>query len=245
MVRSELNRSYGLYSQFLQFVFNNKLIIQIFGIIQTLQIRVSRKNISRVWIGDSHASFTSESRITQTLLRQSTDALIWLGPKLMYSISKNGFPPWLLRSMRYQVFRRVPLVFSFGEIDVRAHLVAKLEEGQNFDFVSSYVQRIVEIGKSNNGLKLIIMGPVPPSDIGISDPRYPRNGTLAERIKAAQLLNSRVENECDKFGIKFLDVSSIVANGDGSLRSEFTDDGCHLNHVGAIAVKDLLDRYLS
>ncbi len=240
-----MTRRQALYSQFLQFVFNNRLIIGFFGITQTLQICIAGKNISRTWIGDSHASFTSQSRITQVLIRQPTDALIWLGPKLMYSISKNGFPSWLLRSLRFQGFRRAPLIFSFGEIDVRAHLVAKIKEGQNLDFVSSYVKRIVDLGQINKGFLLIIMGPVPPTDVGNSDTRYPRNGTLAERIQASQLLNSRVEYECDKFGIKFLDTASVVANGDGSLRSEFTDDGCHLNHSGAIAVKGLLDEYLS
>ncbi len=68
-----------------------------------------------------------------------------------------------------------------------------------------------------------------------------RNGMKNEDIDT---LNQAIEQLAKKYGATFIDLNSKFKNSDGSLRSEFSLDGIHLNGEGYLLFKEILQAYL-
>ena len=120
--------------------------------------------------------------------------MVWLGPRLMYSIARNGFPDPLIPELRGIELHlaTTPIVLTLGEIDCRVHLAQRLHTAGNFDFVARYVQRAAELRTNLGAYHAFVVGPVPPSDKGPDDPAYSRSGTLQQRVVASRLLERRL-----------------------------------------------------
>ena len=125
-----------------------------------------------------------------------------------------------------------------GEIDCRAHFVPNnLGNGIN-DFrkiAYSFKNKILQLQKDFSLGAAMILSPIPPSDIGSENPSYPRVGTLDERIAVTRLITqSLIELSNQDFWV--LNLGDILATDRGELNSVYTDDGVHVNSIGALKV---------
>lgn len=83
-----------------------------------------------------------------------------------------------------------------------------------------------------------------PSDVGLEHPDLPRTGTLAERVAATRLLELRLCEEVQRLGdptVTALPIgATLEAPGTGALDARFTEDGVHVNPLGAERVRAAL-----
>jgi hypothetical protein len=206
---------------------------------------------TNLWIGDSHSVFLTRSwPVSSRLTKIEDHTFVWhAGPRLMWSIAHNGFPADVrLVAQLIRWFggsRSLSLVVVFGEIDVRVHLAGTRRKSQrSMQFVSEYVTRCQHLGQKLCASRVFITVPVPPGDSFVETPGFPRSGTLAERINAFQNLRLALEaalhsTETEPTTV-MLDFSEELADSDGSLRGDLTDDGCHVNDRGARLVGETL-----
>lgn len=203
---------------------------------------------TELWVGDSHAVFLNNCwPVSSRLSRIDDQRFVWhLGPRLMYSIANNGFPLDVLLVARlihwFGGSRNVALIFVFGEIDVRVHLAdTQAQSRRSLKFLSEYAEQCRLLGQKLGATHVVVTVPVPPGDSFDDAPEFPRSGTLAERINAFRELRQALEAALSATGAEpktvLLDCTEKLANPDGSLRADLTDDGCHVNKSGALLVR--------
>lgn len=204
-----------------------------------------------LWVGDSHVLFINEcGPATSRLTRVDGHRFVWhVGPRLMWSIARNGFPPdvlFLARLIRmFGGSRNLSLVVVFGEIDVRAHLAdAHASPLRDMRFVSDYLRQCQVLGQRLGARCVVLAVPVPPKDAFKDTPGFPRSGTLEERIDAFRFLQKALVAAVDSAealpATVLLDCTEEIADSDGSLRADLTDDDCHVNNTGAEVVRACL-----
>jgi len=207
----------------------------------------TRRPLRRLWIGDSHATFLAGTRVRPFDVSSEHEGVVWLGPRLMYSIARDGFPDPLTPELHGVSLdlAPTPIVLVFGEIDCRVHLVERLAAGGSLDFVSRYVARAAELRARVGASHIVLLGPVPPSDQGESNPEFPKNGTLAERIAVARLLERTLSEATASLGdrrVAVAPITSLLAGSEtGELAGRLTDDGTHVNPLGADLIRKQLD----
>lgn len=132
------------------------------------------------------------------------------------------------------------IVLILGEIDCRVHFVKKtlILGDKEFDNIALRYKNIVTQLITDYSLgKAIIIAPFPPSDFGLDNPRFPRNGLLFERVLVTKKIkNSLVKNASESFIV--IDNSMNLSCQNGSLDRKYTDDGVHLNFLGSKIVED-------
>ena len=199
-----------------------------------------------IWIGDSHAHFIARSgkRIRHFAITDKNHLLIWLGPKLLYSVSRDGFHIDKLTNL---ILKKASfgqkLVLSLGEIDCRVHLVPKtlMKGATELDnIIKSYRVSVVQILEEYDLGSAFILSPMPPSDFGLNNPMFPRNGSLSERVKVTKLLTESLVN-ISSSEFRVINLFSFLANQDGSLNMKYSNDGVHVNLLGSTEVLNKLD----
>jgi hypothetical protein len=114
-------------------------------------------------------------------------------------------------------------------------------QGDRLDFVGRYVARAVELRDRLGAEDVVLVVPVPPSDVGLEHPDLPRTGTLAERVAATRLLELRLCEEVERLGdptVTALPIGPALEEpGTGALDARFTEDGVHVNPLGAERVR--------
>ena len=143
------------------------------------------------------------------------------------------------------------LVFVFGEIDVRCHVMKQHQAQQRpveeivERLVGAYMDRLVEVAARYPRSKIAVFGVIPPFD----PPNYgPANapivGTVAERVVAARLLNEALERRAAAHGFIYCDVMNELAGPDGTLPHDRSDCFCHVSfewsHVAVTALYERL-----
>jgi len=209
-----------------------------------LLVAALRGQVDEVWVGDSHSvTFNTEHSPLPGILRTGERRWTWhLGPRVMYSIARDGFPTTLRRTAR--LIARVPgardagWFFSFGEIDIRCHLAPRLAGGADVGFVSSYVERVRDlVGRLGAGAGTIVV-PVPPCLDSYDHVAFPVAGTPAQRLAAHAAVRSALAAAVDAAPpLRLLDLTGALSGPDGLMRDELTDDGCHTNAAGRAVVR--------
>lgn len=205
----------------------------------------ANRRVVELWVGDSHAQSHNRRR-TNTKLSRCGDIYIWyLGPRLLWSISRKGFPSRLMGFSRFlgAAPRRGRLVLCviLGEIDVRAHLAVRPEaERHEFAFVSSYVGKVNELGDAMKAHRSYVVVPPPPTRSGAPNPAWPVRGDFADRLdqftRLRTALTQAVEAvEAPQLGL--LDPTSELMDPTGSLASGMTEDQVHLNARGIAVIR--------
>ena len=210
-----------------------------------IKIGVKRRP-PQIWIGDSHINYFANfgSKLQKHSLHNNQSGLIiWVGPKLLYTVSKKGFQFDLLsKFLLLMLGDKQKVIISLGEIVCRVHLVPKtLHLGaEAFEQIASnFKTEIMKmISKYDLGTP-IILTPVPPSDFGLAESVFPWSGDISKRIlvtnflrEALMLLNS------DSF--KVLDLNTLLADESGKLKRHLSDDGIHVNALGSKKVSGLI-----
>lgn len=175
-------------------------------------------------IGDSHVSVFSGTTKISDGYPSKYDTLphfrtYRIGAILAYSLgdtNHNGFNSAL------SVLRTIPvgsnILFCFGEIDCRAHVIRQ-KEIQNKpieDIVKNCVDRYSCFlsATKNLGYKIIAWGAVPTYNIDeftIKDlEEYPYYGTYKERNYATKIFNKYLKEFCHSNGMEFLSISDFL-----------------------------------
>jgi hypothetical protein len=215
-----------------------------------LVYRASRTSLNRLWIGDSHASFVAGAPLKRFAITSAYEAVVWLGPRLMYSLSREGFPDPLLPELRYGLnLASTPIVLTAGEIDCRVHLVERRRQAGSLAFVLDYVQRASELRARLGAPHAFLLGPVPPSDQGPENLQLPRRGTLVERVAATRELEAELYDSVirlDDPAISAVPLGRCLADPrTGELAQDLSLDGCHVNARGSLLVRDELTKAAS
>jgi hypothetical protein len=201
----------------------------------TLLVAMRRTRPTELWIGDSHA-MSFNRKITNSMFMRAPGRVLILraGARLMYSVSRTGLPPEVLRVARLvNRFGRpgslLP-VFSAGEIDVRVHLASRAD--QPFDFVAGYVQECIKVAALLKATTIAFVVPPPPVDIPEEHVWFPINGTVDERIGVhTKLRNTLAEAIAAVPDAVLLDFTDVLAGPSGAMPLELTSDGAHTNLV--------------
>jgi hypothetical protein len=207
--------------------------------------RARRTSLNHLWIGDSHASFLADAPLTRFAVTSTADAVIWLGPRLMYSLSREGFPDPLLPELRRRLnLTSTPIILTAGEIDCRVHLVERRNRPDAFAFVADYVARASELRIRLDAPHAFLLGPVPPSDLGPENADLPRRGTLADRVAVSRELEAELCESVMRFGDPAISAvplgRRLAETCTGELARHLSLDGCHVNLLGSRAVREEL-----
>lgn len=183
-------------------------------------------------IGDSHAlSLAESSPVTRMwpVGGRASDGLewwaLWLGPRLAYSIARDGFP--LVARIWSRFFPS--LLIQFGEIDCRTRFVGR-PESIGTTALGLLGRAIDQIGASTTSCVYLCAPPAP--SVGYMSKEYPVAGSLSERSKVWKVYCSYLNLESQKRDTPFLEFPSLLVM-DGALARGWTDDGCHVNTSGA------------
>ena len=199
-----------------------------------------------LFIGDSHAiHFSGKELFNMPFFCNDREFCFPLGPRLMHTIAKRGFqiPRRFIIAMWASKFNT--LVFCLGEIDCRVYLASN--EAENYkkgDWVETYVMNSIKLSETLKIRNVVILSPVPPSDIGVSDDRYPRSGSLMARVSATRWMRDELKKlkVFEDSSCKLLDLEEILAGRGGSLDHKLTEDGVHVNNIGAVLVRNKISR---
>jgi len=221
------------------------LIGSLFNFIFTIaRIFLVKPNI--IYIGDSHAHFLTgkETKIKRFSVKDGNKLVIYLGPMLLYSVSKNGFR----LNKRVKIILRIasnkqPIVIVLGEIDCRVHFVKKtlILGTEEFDNIAhNYKKFVTQLVDAYSLTKAIIIAPLPQSDLGLNNPKFPRNGSLPERVLVTKMITESLVH-ISSFKFIVIICSPVLSIQNGSLNEKYTDDGVHLNFLGSKIIIDKIN----
>jgi hypothetical protein len=173
-------------------------------------------------IGDSHsvASFASNPRCR----------VHWLGARTMYRITRE---PIDLGALGVAPGARIVTVF--GEIDCRAHVIAKAREtgttpsAMVTSLANAYVRSLQQTVERGGGAQLAITAVLPPARTLPDDPELGAVGAPDERRDIALSLNRALADAAQQAGFGFLDVATPYADADGFLNPAASDGSVHLD----------------
>lgn len=167
--------------------------------------------------------------------------IIYLGPKLLYSVSVNGFQ---LNKTSKVVLRiagnKQHIVVVLGEIDCRVHFVEKtlVFGSKEFDKIAlGYINSVITLLNTYRLSRAFIIAPLPASNLGLDNPRFPRRGLLRERVLVSKMITESLVR-ISSFQITVMDYSPVISNKNGSLNVKYTNDGVHLNFLGLKKLTD-------
>ena len=196
-----------------------------------------------IYIGDSHAFFLSGSKkkLKRFSVTHDNKLIIYLGPKLLYSVSVNGFQ---LNKTSKVVLRiagnKQHIVVVLGEIDCRVHFVEKtlVFGSKEFDKIAlGYINSVITLLNTYRLSRAFIIAPLPASNLGLDNPRFPRRGLLRERVLVSKMITESLVR-ISSFQITVMDYSPVISNKNGSLNVKYTNDGVHLNFLGLKKLTD-------
>ena len=203
-----------------------------------------------VFMGDSHAYFLFKSHkvMKKFSVVKSNILTIWLGPTLLYQISEDGFSVDKKMNKVLKLVKNVRfIVIILGEIDCRVHLVPKtLKRGDKefFRIALNYKKSVIQFITDYGFEKAIIIAPYPPSDLGVDNPRFPRNGSISDRVLVTKKITKALAEISSKSFI-VVENSRELSNQNGSLDRNYTEDGVHLNSQGSDLILDKINFEIS
>ena len=235
----------SMKSYLLKIQVNSSNFFKIIGNFLQIYVKTWKKPIRYIWIGDSHSRFIAGNSdpAKRYSFSKHNDLIIWLGPRLLYSISRQGFRLNLFDKV---ILRRVGsnnlCVFVFGEIDCRVHFVPhKIHHNQEelMRIVQGYKVQVTKLINKYDIGSSFVLTPIPPSDFGSNNPMFPRTGSLIDRVNATKAISNTL-NQYSNENFTVVDLSKYLSNSDGSLNLVYSDDGVHVNSLGSrVILKNL------
>jgi lysophospholipase L1-like esterase len=211
--------------------------------------------VDEVWVGDSHAVHMNSPTMI-TALRRLPDGrwVMHVGPRVMYSISREGLPAAALRVLR--LMSRTPRArdivwgFSFGEIDVRCHLVPRMGDPEAaLSFVPSYLRHLQDAATSAGARRALVLIPPPESDVYPDQIGFPVVGSLSERVDASHALRDAMVKAAADLpssgaSISLIDITEEFSDERGAMREDLTYDGLHANDEGRAVFRAAVEQVL-
>lgn len=210
--------------------------------------------LTEIWVGDSHAMCFNGPRTPARVSRCDDGQFVfYLGPRLMFSLARDGFPFWV-RALSRAIGVMAPpgsVLFAFctGEIDVRCHLVPRSHDHDDvLTFVDPYLERCATLASSAGTATALVVAPPPPSISCPVQPEFPVNGTIGERVDMRNRLVDALRQDAGHvealtFGV--VDPGVALSDADGGLDAVYTDDGCHTNAAGVLVTRRIIRQRIS
>lgn len=211
-----------------------------------LVVAIASGRVDEVWVGDSNAVLFGGDKFPRLIIGSSEPRRwVWsLGPRLMFSVARDGYPPMMHRMLRIlrrvRANRNVLWIFSAGEIDLRCHLVPRLKEGAELTFVKPYIEQVRALVGEFDASYAAVSIPTPAADEVVG---YPVVGTIEERLAAHRLMRERIVEETGQARsssgavIYVFDATDRLSNEHGHYRPEITTDGIHPNDAGRAEIR--------
>jgi hypothetical protein len=204
-------------------------------------------------IGDSHAAvFSGREEMAPAWPERSSDTLSFfrsyrIGPATAYQL-ENKIP--VINDILHSCVNKEDdsILFCFGEVDIRAHLVkqAELQKVPIEQIVEECVDRYfrVILYYKELGYKTLTWGPIAswhPSKVYLGGPSY---GTCEERNRATQLFNERLELRCKQYSIEFISIFNRMVDSDGITIPTYLDnwENSHI-HLSQTAMPLILEAF--
>jgi hypothetical protein len=175
-------------------------------------------------IGDSHAA-ACFGRIGGLEVHR-------LGPVTMHRVGRGG-AEFLLEGVT--VTGGDVLVFVFGEIDVRAHilrlcgLTGRRKEDLAAELVEAYVASMGRLGRTLSDVRIVLTSVVPPAHDHLADTKVlPVHGSLQDRIDVTRRINAALAEAAAEHGFAFLDFFDVFADRRGAMDVRLSDGSVHV-----------------
>jgi len=204
--------------------------------------KINKKKI--VSIGDSHSLFFSNLNYIK---------INHIGPVTAYNLMKENSTT-RGREIFYDFLKTensndTALLLSFGEIDLRVHVVkASLRDSISIkesaiNTAKRYTMFIDEI--LNLGWTILVQGPSANGEERALNLDYPYSGSIVERNQATIIFNNELENYCKQNSILFASLYDLsIDQNTFDTRSEYLSDGCHL-HKDPYLQSIMISRYIN
>lgn len=177
--------------------------------------------------GDSHALVYGD-------LRDLVYNCKGLGPVTMHKVGSSKM------SFKAYFYEGSIVIFSFGEIDVRAHIWKQVQLGRDEDEVieklaTEYIENLL---RYKDTYRIIVASITPPIDAPEADnPDLPIFGSTKERSRYCKKLNSLLRSLCAAKELQFLDTYKNYADKNGLLIKELSDGSHHIGNTGPLREK--------
>lgn len=154
----------------------------------------------------------------------------WLGSITMHRVGRDGFGTLDLRKLG--VPDGVHVILTFGEIDVRAHILRQRDtKGRQIDeIIETLATRFVACLQANaasyDRLRLGFCSILPPTN-QIARHVHDLYGSLPDRRMVTEQLNARMRALCEAAGIAYIDIHQYFRDWDGYLNRAYADTNVH------------------
>jgi lysophospholipase L1-like esterase len=202
-------------------------------------------------IGDSHSAvFSGEENMQPIWPTPAANKLPYfrsyrIGPATAYQL-ENKIPT--INEIIKQISEGDKVMFCFGEVDIRAHLLKQsIEQNKPVgEIIIECVNRYFEVIKTykNNGLDIIIWGPIASWNANHPYTGGPSYGTNIERNEITRHFTETLKTLADAEGIPLVTIFYDMLNEDGTTNSFFLDDwdGSHM-HLSQRAMSTIVDKF--
>jgi hypothetical protein len=212
------------------------------SLIQLLLEKLDKKLI--LSIGDSHSRLFSDLNAVK---------IFHIGPVTAFNLVKENSST-KGREKLHEILdthspSEVAILLSFGEIDIRAHVIkAAIKEGLSVKesairTASKYSKAISEI--ISRGFSVLVQG-VHASGSTYDNQSFPAVGRVEDRNYAVKQFNEHIRTFCVSQLIPYASLDSLVINSDLKTNNEYMCDGCHLNfnpEIQAILIYQFLTSF--
>ena len=177
-----------------------------------------------------------------------------IGPVLAYKLGEFGTTS-MGREKLEQLLRMLTpgstILFCFGEIDCRAHVLLQSEKQHRppEDIIADVVERYIDVilKVKCEGYQPLIWNVIPSAPTTINDritvpPQYLFYGSSGERNQVTREFNQQMEKLADCAGVSFLNIFDRLMKENGSVNRAYYSDEIHLSQKAMpMAVKALND----
>lgn len=131
------------------------------------------------------------------------------------------------------------VIWCFGEIDVRCHIHKQRADRPLEEIIgtlaTAYIENVV-LQTSLQNCTSLVMSVIPPAykENSRENKEVPFLGSDEERCQYTILLNQKLKNLCEKEGIQYLDVYSLLVDVNGMLTRELSDGHVHVGNTAPI-----------
>ena len=178
-----------------------------------------------------------------------------LGPGLAFNVNREGTKTRAREKIERildsgKVKSGSHVMFSFGEIDCRSHVVRQSEKlGKPMtnvidDVCSSYVSMLERVAK--RGFRPMVWAPFASTRLSYwGDQEHPVYGTYEARNEAISLFNNQMRTECSKRKFVFVNISDDIKNAQGEVDQMFFADDIHLSQKARPLLRKRFPSHLS
>jgi len=212
-------------------------------------------------IGDSHTSiFSGHDRIQDTWPLRSNDILPYfrtyrLGSFTAYNLkTKCHIIEFVINQINLGGSDK--LLFSFGEIDIRYHLIRVANESNRtimdvvYECVDRYIDTIISFKKYDTDI--LIWGPIASfNENKIKEgeihegPEFPPwYGNNTERNEVTKIFNDNLKIKCEEYGLTFISIFEDMLTDKYETKEELLDDwwGSYI-HLSSMALPIVLKKF--